>query len=124
MTVVASGGRRHRLVSHVWLVTGIVAVADFVFGATFVVFMQSRGLSATMIGGLLSITAVSSVLIEAPSGAWGDRHGHRRLVAGGLGLWGLGLLLFGVAETAGLFGVGIACGPRASRSTAALRCPF
>lgn len=106
--LIEGGAGRHVLVTRVWLLTGIVAVADFVFGATFVVFMQNHGLSATTIGSLLSITAITSILLEAPSGAWGDRHGHKRLVAGGLGLWGFGLVLFSFANGPIQFGAGIA----------------
>ncbi|MEN0102744.1 MAG: MFS transporter [Curtobacterium sp.] len=103
----ASSRGRHPLVSRVWVLTAVVAMADFVFGATFVVFMQSRGLSATAIGTLLSLTAITSVLLEAPSGAWGDRHGHKRLVGAGLALWGAGLVVFSLAPGAAWFGVAI-----------------
>lgn len=91
------------LIVKVWTLTGAVAVADFIFGATFVTLMGQRGLGAAMIGGLLSLTAVTALLIETPSGAWGDRFGHKRLVSGGLFIWGAGLLVFSVAWNPGVF---------------------
>jgi predicted MFS family arabinose efflux permease len=98
---------RNPLIARVWVVTGVVAVADFVFGATFVAFMQSHGLSGAVIGALLSITGITSVFLEAPSGAWGDRHGHKRLVVVGLALWGIGFVTFAFADATPVFALGI-----------------
>lgn len=98
---------RSNLIGRVLILTGLVAVADFVFGATFVTFMQDRGLSASIIGGLLSLTAVTAVLFEAPSGAWGDRYGHKRLVTAGLALWGIGFGTFAFSTTPLSFGIAI-----------------
>lgn len=98
---------RHSLITKVWILTGVVGVADFSFGATFVTFMQTKGLSAAVIGALLAITGVTSVVFEAPSGAWGDRFGHKRLVMIGLTAWGVGLTVFALATGAGLFAIAI-----------------
>ncbi|WP_405008116.1 MFS transporter [Kitasatospora purpeofusca] len=98
---------RHALVVKVWILTGLVAVADFIFGATFVTFMTEGGLSASVIGLLLAGTSVTSLLLEAPSGAWGDRYGHRRLVVGGLTLWGCGLVSFAFSAGAASFATAI-----------------
>ncbi|MEY9854231.1 MFS family permease [Leifsonia sp. EB41] len=95
------------LIVKVWVLTGVVAIADFIFGATFVTLMGQRGLGAAMIGGLLSLTAVTALLVETPSGAWGDRFGHKRLVSGGLIIWGAGLLVFSVASNPVVFAAAI-----------------
>ncbi|QNE34618.1 MFS transporter [Leifsonia shinshuensis] len=95
------------LIVKVWVLTGTVAVADFIFGATFVTLMGQRGLGAALVGGLLSLTAVTALLIETPSGAWGDRFGHKRLVSCGLALWGAGLLVFSVASNPAVFAAAI-----------------
>ncbi|MEU7581324.1 MFS transporter [Streptomyces sp. NPDC041068] len=100
-------GRRHVLVTKVWVLSGLVAVADFVFGAVFVTVMGDSGLSAAVIGGLLASTSITSLLLEAPSGAWGDRYGHKRLVVVGLTVWGAGFLLFARATGALAFGAAI-----------------
>ncbi|MGW7197587.1 MFS transporter [Streptomyces chryseus] len=98
---------RHALVTKVWVLSGLVALADFVFGAVFVTVMGGSGLSASLIGGLLAGTSVTSLVLEAPSGAWGDRYGHKRLVVLGLALWGAGFLLFARSTTAFAFGAAI-----------------
>ncbi|WP_369962047.1 MFS transporter [Leifsonia sp. EB34] len=95
------------LVVKVRVLTGLVAVADFVFGATFVTFMGQRGLEAAMIGGLLALPAVTALLLDTPSGAWGDRFGHKRLVSGGLLVWGVGLVVFSLAASPAVFAVAI-----------------
>ncbi|WP_447912777.1 MFS transporter [Microbacterium phyllosphaerae] len=100
-------GAQHALVVKMWLLTGIVAIADFIFGATFVSFMQAQGLSASVVGALLSITAITSIFFEAPSGAWGDRFGHKRLVVLGLVLWGTGLIVFACSNSAWIFAFAI-----------------
>ncbi|MGW7050465.1 MFS transporter [Streptomyces sp. NPDC054887] len=101
------GSRRHALVTKVWILSGLVAVADFVFGAVFVTVMGGSGLSAAVIGALLAGTSVTSLVLEAPSGAWGDRYGHKRLVVCGLALWGTGFLLFARSTTPVAFGAAI-----------------
>lgn len=98
---------KRKLVVKAQVLTGVVAVADFVFGATFVTFMGQRGLDAAMIGGLLALPAVTAVLLDTPSGAWGDRFGHKRLLSGGLLVWGVGLVVFSLADSPAMFAAAI-----------------
>jgi MFS family permease len=90
-----------RLVRRVrWRLCGLVAavaVADFVFGAVFVAFLQRAGVSAVAIGALLAMAGGVSTLVEAPSGAFGDRYGQRRITVIGLLMWGAGQMLFGMS---------------------------
>ncbi|MDX3235936.1 MFS transporter [Streptomyces sp. ME03-5709C] len=74
----------------------VVAFVDFVFGATFVVVMSGRGIPGSVIGALLAASQVVATVIEAPSGAWGDRYGQRRIATVGLACWAGGLVLFGL----------------------------
>jgi MFS family permease len=71
------------------------AFVDFVFGATFVAVMSGRGIAGTAIGALLAAAQAVSTFVDAPSGAWGDRYGQRRIAVLGLAAWSLGLILFG-----------------------------
>lgn len=100
-------GSRHPLVTKLWVLVGLVSAADFVFGATFVVHMRDRGISAATIGLLLAVTGIVSTFVEAPSGAWGDRSGQRRLMVLGLLAWGSGQLLFAVSSGTASFAVAL-----------------
>jgi hypothetical protein len=98
----------HRgLIRKFWWLVGLVAVADFVFGAVFVFHMRDRGLPAATIGALLAAAGLASTLVEAPSGAWGDRFGQRRLIVWGLVLWGTGLVVFAFSTTQAAFATGL-----------------
>ncbi|MDE3720815.1 MFS transporter [Nocardiopsis sp. N85] len=72
--------------------------ADFAFGAVFVTVLLARGIDPLQLGTLLAASAVFGLAAEAPSGALGDRYGHRRLLASGLVVWGVGFVLFGWAD--------------------------
>lgn len=74
------------------------SVADFIFGAVFVTLLLDRGAAPGLVGTMLAATAVAAVVMEAPSGALGDRFGHRRLLIMGLLLWGTGFVGFGLAD--------------------------
>ena len=76
--------------------TGVVSFGDFVFGAIYIGVMQERGISAGAIGILLFVHGLVSALAEVPSGALGDRVGHRLVTVIGLLLWGASLILFAV----------------------------
>ncbi|WP_017572417.1 MFS transporter [Nocardiopsis halotolerans] len=74
------------------------ASADFVYGAVFVTVLLERGAEPWMLGAMLGSTNLVALLVEAPSGALGDRYGHRRLLAVGMAVWGAGFLLMGYAD--------------------------
>src|SRR5262249_28705540 len=80
-----------------WTLSALAALADFLFGATYVYVMLSAGLSGGTIGTLLAVSVVVSTLLDAPRGAWGDRFGQRRVIVGGLVVWGVGMGLFSLA---------------------------
>ncbi|MGY4644241.1 MFS transporter [Cellulomonas sp. URHB0016] len=106
-SLVPGVSRHRRLVRQFWWLVGLVSVADFVFGAVFVFHMRDRGLPAATIGGLLAAAGLAATLVEAPSGAWGDRFGQRQLIVWGLVLWGTGLLVFAFATTQAAFATGL-----------------
>lgn len=85
------------MVKRLWALGSISFFSDFIFGATFIFIMQEGGVTAELIGIYVASTVIVGQLVEAPSGAWGDRYGQRGLVMFGLLLWGAGLLLFGLA---------------------------
>lgn len=74
------------------------SVSDFIFGAVFVTLLLDRGAAPGIVGTMLAATAVAAVAMEAPSGALGDRFGHRRLLIVGLLLWGTGFAGVGLSD--------------------------
>lgn len=52
-----------------------------------------------MVGSIMAGANLVGLLMEAPSGALGDRYGHRRLLFVGLLSWGAGFLFVGAAPT-------------------------
>lgn len=92
---------------HLWTAGGICAFVDFIFGATFVYAMSRAGLNGGEIGTLLAVSQVVSIVVDAPSGAWGDRYGQRRVMVIGLTAWGSGLVLFGIGGGTIQFGLAL-----------------
>jgi predicted MFS family arabinose efflux permease len=86
-----------------WALVAIVAFVDFVYGATSVTLMQHAQVPAAMIGVLMAAAAIVTSVFEAPSGAWGDRFGQRRVLVAGLVLWGIGQAVFGAAGSSWVF---------------------
>ena len=74
------------------------AIADFLFGAVFITVLMGRGVDPWLLGTVLAAANLVGLVIEAPSGALGDRYGHRRLMVVGLTLWGAGFVVFGLAD--------------------------
>ncbi|MFY7065401.1 MFS transporter [Nocardiopsis changdeensis] len=72
--------------------------ADFAFGAVFITVLLGRGLDPGMLGAMVAAGTLFGLAAEAPSGALGDRYGHRRLLSLGLVVWGAGFALFGWAD--------------------------
>ncbi|WP_159943583.1 MULTISPECIES: MFS transporter [unclassified Nocardiopsis] len=96
MTVVRSGNTS--LIVPYTFFTLLSTAADFVFGAVFVMVMLDRGAEPWLLGLMFGSANLVTLLVEAPSGALGDRYGHRRLLTLGLALWGAGFVLFGTAD--------------------------
>jgi MFS family permease len=95
------------LIRRLVALTALVSFADFVFGATVVAHMMNGGLTGATIGIALAVAGVFSLAVETPSGAWGDKHGQRRILVIGLALWGLGLVAFGFAQSMLMFTVAL-----------------
>ncbi len=72
--------------------------ADFAFGAVFITVLLDRGTDPGTLGALIGVSTLFGLVAEAPSGALGDRYGHRRLLSLGLVVWGAGFALFGWAD--------------------------
>jgi len=87
--------------------TGLVAAASFVFGATYVVELLDRGFSPTVVSTAFFCALAASTVLEVVSGDWGDRFGQRRMAVGGLVLWGAGLVVFGISHSFGLLVVAL-----------------
>ncbi|MFD6953573.1 MFS transporter [Nocardiopsis sp. TSRI0078] len=90
--------RESSLLARYTAFTLLGATADFLFGAVFVTVLLDRGAEPWMLGAMLGSASLVALLVEAPSGALGDRYGHRRLLAVGLAVWGAGFLLMGYAD--------------------------
>lgn len=97
-------------------ILAVVAFADFVFGSVFIGLLLDRGIGPSEIGLLLLLSGAFNTLLEAPSGALGDRFGQRKMLILGLVLWGISLLLFGLLSQPlamvvifSLWGTGLAC---------------
>jgi len=82
--------------------------ADFVYGAVFITVLMERGVDPWLLGTVLASANLIGLLIEAPSGALGDRYGHRRLMVVGLALWGAGFTVFGVGDALAPTALGLA----------------
>ncbi|WP_174546298.1 MFS transporter [Nocardiopsis dassonvillei] len=76
----------------------LCASADFLFGAVFVTILLERGADPWLLGLMLGSTNLVALVVEAPSGALGDRYGHRRLLTVGFAVWGTGFVLTGYAD--------------------------
>ncbi|KOX17022.1 MFS transporter [Nocardiopsis sp. NRRL B-16309] len=84
--------------------------ADFVYGAVFVTVLLGRGVEPWALGSMLAANIALGMVLEAPSGALGDRYGHRRLLCAGLAAWGVGFAVFGGAEGLPATVLGLALG--------------
>ncbi|MFL1434482.1 MFS transporter [Nocardiopsis protaetiae] len=80
--------------------------ADFAFGAVFITVLLGRGLEPAVLGTMVAVSTLFGLAAEAPSGALGDRYGHRRLLSVGLVVWGAGFALFGWADALAVTMVG------------------
>jgi predicted MFS family arabinose efflux permease len=78
----------------------VVALVDFVFGATYVVHMTAAGISPSTIGTMLAVAGILSFALEIPSGALADRYGNKRVLVVGLVTWGVAQTAFGLAQAA------------------------
>ncbi|GHC98000.1 hypothetical protein GCM10007079_51990 [Nocardiopsis terrae] len=103
-------GGRFPLLARLSLYTTVHTLADFAFGAVFVTVIIARGAEPWAVGATLAAGHLLGLLMEAPSGAMGDRYGHRRLLTAGLAVWGTGLVVLGTAEGLALTVVGVCLG--------------
>ncbi|MEC3892648.1 MULTISPECIES: MFS transporter [Nocardiopsis] len=104
------GDGRVSLLARLGVYTSLSTLADFVYGAVFVTVILARGADPWMVGAIIAAGQVIGLLMEAPSGALGDRYGHRRLLTVGLVFWGVGLLTIGMASGLVLTLVGMCLG--------------
>ncbi|GAA1469303.1 MFS transporter [Nocardiopsis exhalans] len=101
---------RFSLLSRLSAYTLISTAADFAFGAVFVTVILARGADPWAVGLILAGGHLIGLVMEAPSGALGDRYGHRRLLTLGLLVWGTGFVALGLADGLVLTVVGVCLG--------------
>ncbi|PWV52323.1 MFS transporter [Nocardiopsis sp. L17-MgMaSL7] len=103
-------GRRFTLLARLSVFTLISTTADFAFGAVFVTVILARGADPWAVGLILAGGHLIGLVMEAPSGALGDRYGHRRLLTLGLLVWGSGFVALGLADGLVFTVVGVCLG--------------
>ncbi|QRN80950.1 MAG: MFS transporter [Nocardiopsis sp. BM-2018] len=103
-------GGRFSLLTRLSAYTLISTAADFAYGAVFVTVILARGADPWAVGLILAGGHLIGLVMEAPSGALGDRHGHRRLLTLGLLVWGTGFVALGLADGLALTVVGVCLG--------------
>ncbi|WP_017581253.1 MFS transporter [Nocardiopsis valliformis] len=103
-------GGRFSLLSRLSVYTLISTAADFAFGAVFVTVILARGADPWAVGLILAGGHLIGLVMEAPSGALGDRYGHRRLLTLGLLVWGTGFVTLGLTDGLALTVVGVCLG--------------
>ncbi len=106
----ATVGGRISLLTRLSVYTLVSTAADFAFGAVFVTVILARGADPWAVGVIIAGGHVIGLLMEAPSGALGDRYGHRRLLTIGLAVWGSGFVTLGLADGLLLTMVGMCLG--------------
>lgn len=106
----ATEGGRFPLLARLSVYTLVSTTADFVFGAVFVTVILARGAEPWAVGMIIAGGHLIGLLMEAPSGALGDRYGHRRLLTIGLVVWGSGFVTLGMADGLVLTMVGVCLG--------------
>lgn len=106
----ATEGGRFPLLARLSVYTLVSTTADFAYGAVFVTVILARGADPWAVGLILAGGHLIGLVMEAPSGALGDRYGHRRLLTTGLVVWGSGFVALGLADGLVLTVVGVCLG--------------
>ena len=101
---------RFPLLARLSVFTLVSTTADFAYGAVFVTVILARGADPWAVGLVLAGGHLIGLVMEAPSGALGDRYGHRRLLTLGLLVWGSGLVALGLADGLVFTVVGVCLG--------------
>lgn len=128
MTRTTLGGRwqhRHTVLSLAVVAYFGIRFIEFVLSIAFKDIKATLGISTFVIGVAVAGSTLTYALAQLPSGAIGDRFGHRRVVLGSLGLTGAAALLLaaspsGVFVVAGMALVGLVSGAYYSPATALL----
>lgn len=98
------------LLARLSVYTMLSTLSDFAFGAVFVTVIIARGADPWAVGMIIAGGQVIGLLMEAPSGALGDRFGHRRLLWIGLMVWGAGFVTLGFVDGLALTLAGMCLG--------------
>jgi len=80
------------------LFEGTFNFSDKIIASVFVVFLQSFSLTSAQIGILLSISNWVTAFLDFPTGALSDLKGRKLTSVGGLFLFGIGLLVYGLGK--------------------------
>jgi hypothetical protein len=91
--------RRRRAIAAYVGCSGIYAVANNLYGASYVLLMHTRGLSPARIGQALFVSLLVLTICDYPSGTLADKFGRRNALGLGFLLWGAALVAFGLAHT-------------------------
>ena len=89
------------------LFEGAFNFADKTIAPVFVVFLQSFSLTSAQIGVLLSVSNWVTAFLDFPTGALSDLKGRKLTSTGGLFLFGIGLLIYGLGKNFSTFVVAL-----------------
>lgn len=89
--------KRHLVLTFLALLSVITYIDRVCIGVAGPRIQDELGLSPTQWGWVLSVFIISYGLFEIPTGAWGDRHGHRRVLTRIVVWWSVFTALTGAA---------------------------
>lgn len=85
------------------VIMSLYELADKLFGAIYIAFMRSQGLTIIQISRLFSIEQILLAIFDYPTGAISDKRGRKRIAAYGFIVWGIGILQFAFSSSFWLF---------------------
>lgn len=77
----------------------LIAIADYVYGAVYIILMNDRGLSTMEISTVFSVATMMLFLFDFPTGAISDKFGRKKIAGIGIIVWGTSFFLFLISYT-------------------------
>lgn len=72
----------------------IMKMVDFIYGAVYIVLMNSKGLSELDISFVFAISTMFLFVFDFPTGVISDKFGRKKIASIGLIIWGISFLFF------------------------------